>query len=140
MRVLGLVLVVLALVLHLVVRTNAAPQYQKPSETGTQTRANATAAPPATSSSGCGRRAADIARTATEACGSLPVEEVLRSVAMPAAGARRASEALAALGFETALDLELRGGGDVAAVQLWEVKMQKPALSARPQEHLAKKR
>ena len=82
----------------------------------------ATAALPTTASSSCGRRAAGVARTAAEACGSLSVEEALRSVTMPAASVRRASEALVALGFDTALDLELLGGGDAAVELLAELK------------------
>eukprot|EP01052_Picozoa_sp_SAG31_P029284 SAG31_NODE_2899_length_4933_cov_2.793795_5_plen_307_part_00 len=66
--------------------------------------------------------AADVARAAAGTHGTLPVDEALRAVTMPAAAARRAGEALAGLGFETALDLELLGGGDAASEVLAELK------------------
>ena len=72
---------------------------------------------------GCAHRSADVARSAAEICGSLPVEEALRTVGiMPAAAARRASGLLAELGFRTALDLELLGGGEAAAEVLEDLK------------------
>ena len=64
----------------------------------------------------CAHRSADVARSAAEICGSLPVEDALRTVGMmPPAAARRASGLLAELGFRTTLDLELLGGGEAAA-------------------------
>eukprot|EP01052_Picozoa_sp_SAG31_P049672 SAG31_NODE_10985_length_1075_cov_1.725410_1_plen_214_part_00 len=69
------------------------------------------------------RAAADVARSAAATCGGTLLEEALRSVTMPAAAARRASEALARLGFLTALDLKLLGGGQVAAELLAELKV-----------------
>eukprot|EP01052_Picozoa_sp_SAG31_P010756 SAG31_NODE_597_length_13674_cov_3.402947_17_plen_293_part_00 len=68
------------------------------------------------------RSAADIARTAAIVCGTLPVEDALRLATMPVAAARRAGEALAELGFATALDLQLLGGGDAAAEVLAQLK------------------
>ena len=71
----------------------------------------------------CAHRSADVARSAAEICGSLPVEEALRTVGiMPPAAARRASGLLAELGFRTALDLELLGGGEAAAEVLEDLK------------------
>eukprot|EP01052_Picozoa_sp_SAG31_P049081 SAG31_NODE_10584_length_1121_cov_1.340509_1_plen_85_part_10 len=63
------------------------------------------------------RAAADVARrsAANTYCGALSVEEALLAVTMPAAAARSASAVLAALGFDTAADLELLGGGEAAA-------------------------
>ena len=67
----------------------------------------------------CAHRSADVARSAAEICGSLPVEEALRTVGIMApAAARRVSGLLAELGFRTALDLELLGGGEAAAAFL----------------------
>eukprot|EP01052_Picozoa_sp_SAG31_P055480 SAG31_NODE_15341_length_759_cov_2.416667_1_plen_163_part_00 len=59
----------------------------------------------------CTHWAADVARIAANACNILPVEDALRAVTMPAAAADRASVVLTELGFATALDLELLGGG-----------------------------
>eukprot|EP01052_Picozoa_sp_SAG31_P024793 SAG31_NODE_2133_length_6372_cov_4.372071_5_plen_148_part_00 len=99
----------LALAMVLAVTTGgAAPVPQQPSGAG------AAGPAPAGSSRGSpeSRRAAEIANTAAEVRGTLPVEQALLEVTMPAASARRAGEALAELGFETALDLELIGGGE----------------------------
>ena len=72
---------------------------------------------------GCAHRSTDVARSAAEICGSLPIEEALRTVGItPPGAARRASELLAALGFRTALDLELLGGGEAAAEVLEDLK------------------
>ena len=70
----------------------------------------------------CTRQAADVAHMAAATCGATPVEVALRSVTMPAVAARRASDALAGLGFATALDLQLLGGGEAAAELLAELK------------------
>ena len=71
----------------------------------------------------CAHRSADVARSAAEICGSLPVEEALRTVGiMPPVAAHRASGLLAELGFRTALDLELLGGGEAAAEVLEDLK------------------
>ena len=71
----------------------------------------------------CAHRSADVARSAAEICGSLPIEEALRTVGiMPRAATARASELLAKLGFRTALDLELLGGGEAAAEVLEDLK------------------
>ena len=71
----------------------------------------------------CAHRSADVARSAAEMCGSLPIEEALHTVAIvPPAAARRVSELLAELGFRTALDLELLGGGEEVAEVLEGLK------------------
>eukprot|EP01052_Picozoa_sp_SAG31_P050884 SAG31_NODE_11824_length_995_cov_0.931920_1_plen_162_part_10 len=67
-------------------------------------------------------RAADVARAAAATCGELPTEQALRAVKMPVAAAHRAGEVLTELGFDTALDLEILGGGDAAAEVLTELK------------------
>ena len=126
-----IVLMLLALeVLHLAPGTKAAPWHQEQRhETHDRTDNSKTATadaeetkPPTANSHSCTNRAADVARAAAKTCGTLPVEEALRSVTMPEDAARRAGEALAALGFSTALDLELLGGGDAAAELLAELK------------------
>ena len=117
----------LVLMLHHAPGTNAAPwksRNQQPhdqAETESQTAEQFFKLPTA-KSHGCVNRAADVARAAAKICGNLPIEEALRSVTLPAAAARRAGEALAALGFDTALDLQLLGGGDAAAELLAELK------------------
>eukprot|EP01052_Picozoa_sp_SAG31_P002862 SAG31_NODE_104_length_25069_cov_12.917144_1_plen_281_part_00 len=68
-------------------------------------------------------QAADLARTAAEVCGALSVEEALRAVAIRPAAARRGGKMLAQLGFDTALDLKLLGGGKAAAEVLAELKI-----------------
>ena len=128
---------VLTLVLHLAPRTNAAPLHQQlrdENQAQAQT-AEQTLKPLTTNSRGCANRAADVARAATKTCGTLPVAEALRSVAMTAAAARWASEVLAALGFDTALDLELLGGGDAAAELFAELKTGGLGVADRARGH-----
>ena len=90
---------VLAQLFHLAPGTNAAPwrQQQRHHETKTETADATTPQPPTANSRSCTNRAADVACSAAKTCGTLPVEEALRSVTMPAAAAHRAGEALAAL-------------------------------------------
>eukprot|EP01052_Picozoa_sp_SAG31_P002060 SAG31_NODE_69_length_28130_cov_15.318219_13_plen_521_part_00 len=70
------------------------------------------------------RAASDVVRhrSAANTCGALSVEEALLAVTMPVNAARNASAVLAALGFDTAADLELLGGGEAAAEVLAELK------------------
>eukprot|EP01052_Picozoa_sp_SAG31_P033077 SAG31_NODE_3693_length_3983_cov_2.012358_5_plen_115_part_00 len=76
-------------------------------------RDDAPAASQQTRARDCADRSADdVARSAADVCGGLPAEEALRTVTLMAPpAARRAAELLAELGFRTALDLELLGGG-----------------------------
>eukprot|EP01052_Picozoa_sp_SAG31_P000485 SAG31_NODE_14_length_37953_cov_109.719660_19_plen_583_part_00 len=67
--------------------------------------------------------AADVARRAAELCGALPIDEALLAVTtMPTAAARAGARVLAKLGFASALDLQLLGGGAAAAEVLAELK------------------
>ena len=112
----------MALLLHLTPRTNAAPRHQQRDQTKTETADVEETQLPTASSRSCSNQAADAARSAAKTCGTLPVEEALRSVTMPTAAAHRAGDALAALGFATALDLQLLGGGEATAELLAELK------------------
>eukprot|EP01052_Picozoa_sp_SAG31_P036389 SAG31_NODE_4534_length_3158_cov_2.074534_1_plen_637_part_00 len=71
----------------------------------------------------CASRAAQAARVPAEVCGAVSVEEALHAVMMPEAASHRAAEVLGGLGFGTALDLELLGGGEAAAEVLTELKV-----------------
>ena len=134
----ALLILMLALVLDLAPRTNAAPRHQQQRHDQTDTtNADAEKTKPSTANShSCTSRAADVACSAAKTCGTLPVEDALRSVAMTAVTAHRASEALGALGFDTALDLELLGGGDAAAELLAELKTGRLGLADRAKVRL----
>ena len=133
---LHLVLMLALLLLHLAPETNAAPRHQQQRHDQTETADAELTQPLTANSHSCTNRAADVARTAANTCSTVPVEEALRSVTMLAATARRASEALAALGFDTALDLELLGGGDAAAELLAELKTGRLGLADRAKVRL----
>eukprot|EP01052_Picozoa_sp_SAG31_P039184 SAG31_NODE_5382_length_2572_cov_64.320259_2_plen_526_part_00 len=78
--------------------------------------------PPLAPSARSAGGAAHVARTAADLSSALLVEEALHAVTMPASAARRAGKALSKVGFVTALDLELLGGGQAAAEVLAELK------------------
>ena len=118
------VIMLQAVMLHLAPGTNAAPwNQQPPGQAETESLpAEQISKPRTTNNRGCASQAADVARAAAKTCGTLPIEEALRSVTMPAPAARKAGEVLTALGFDTALDLQLLGGGHAATEVLAELK------------------
>eukprot|EP01052_Picozoa_sp_SAG31_P075998 SAG31_NODE_35244_length_325_cov_0.606195_1_plen_96_part_01 len=61
---------------------------------------------------GCASTAASVAHRAAQVCGSLPIEEALRSVRV--SDESTTSRALAELGFRTALDMQLLVGAPEA--------------------------
>eukprot|EP01052_Picozoa_sp_SAG31_P059170 SAG31_NODE_18497_length_633_cov_28.992509_1_plen_146_part_01 len=68
--------------------------------------------------------AADVARSAAGLCGALSIDEALLAVTtMPVVAAREGAKVLAKLGFASALDLQLLGGGAAAAEVLAELKV-----------------